>query len=98
MNINLEINEYQLRAFDYPPRGILDIVLRKRRGIKEKDWLIIQSESYLSKTPDNNGFYHFHYKILPSSHNNNYKFDSAMEAYKFWLESREMIVSNEGAR
>lgn len=99
--VGLKISEYTL-LFDEKSLRTVVLKLRQRRlpdGRIVDLWAISQSGDCLGKTPDQHGYFTFDFEPLPSSrdelHYQEYRFDSAEEAYQFWLDNRPKILATQ---
>jgi len=93
---NLKITEYEL-LFDKP--ALRSVVLQLRRGRGCERWSISRAGDCLSKTPNEHGYFTFDYEPLPSSRDDEYyheyRFDTAEEAYQFWVDNRSKIPATQ---
>lgn len=89
---DLKVIEYELAVVD---GFFYNVTLRLRSGINRERWSISLGDSCLSKTPDERGRLGFEFELIPSSRTEDYyreyRFDTAENAYRFWLENKHRI-------
>ena len=94
-HINLKVLQFELE-FDY--YAMRSITLDRAYGINIERWCIrIGTQQALSKTPDADGFYHFHIESLPSDRDDEYyeeyRWPTADAALAFWKVNRPRIIA-----